>query len=151
MSALPKPKPKHTPFHLEPGSGVQLATYSLIRAVYNDRLDQARDILAASPEQINLQEPFAGLTALHIAIFRQNEEIVTLLANHPRCDLTLKDNFQRTAADMLVYTANSTIFGTVMRCAYPKQERIWSNDAYDEGKAAMRVVPLTPSSYKFKC
>lgn len=128
MSAQPKPKPKRTPFHLEPDSGAQLATYSLIRAVYNDRITQARDILKANPEQINLQEPFAGLTALHIAIFRQNEEIVTLLAEHPRCDITLKDNFQRTAADMLVYTDKPAIFDIVMRRAYPELERVWSNE-----------------------
>lgn len=115
MSALPKPKLKSTPFHLDPDSGVQLATYPLIRAVYNDRLDQARDILKASPEQINSQEPFAGLTALHIAIFRQNEEMVALLANHPSCDFTIKDNFQRTAADMLIYTQSTEIFNLVER------------------------------------
>lgn len=126
MSAKPKPKPKRTPFHLEPDSGAQLATYSLIRAVYNDRFEQARDILKANPEQINLQEPFAGLTALHIAIFRQNEEMVALLANHPRCDLTLKDNFRRTAADMLVYTAKTAIFDVVMWRTFPEQELTWS-------------------------
>ena len=142
MSALPKPKPKRTPFHLEPGSGAQLATYSLIRAVYNDRLDQARDILKASPEQINNQEPFAGLTALHIAIFRQNEEMVVLLANHPRCDLTLKDNFQRTAADMLVYTAKQTIFDIVVRYAHPQQERAWNYGGSYESGPSGTVVPI---------
>ena len=118
MSAQPKPKPKRTLFHLEPDSGAQLATYSLIRAVYNDRFDQARDILKANPEQINLQEPFAGLTALHIAIFRQNEESVKLLANHPRCDVALRDNFQRTVADILLYTAKPAIFEVIMDRIY---------------------------------
>lgn len=132
MSALPKLKPKRTPFHLEPDGGAQLATYSLIRAVYNDRFDQARDILKANPEQINLQEPFAGLTALHIAIFRQNEDIVKLLADHPRCDITLKDNFQRTAADMLVYTANTAVFDTVMYRAHLEQEGDWNDILLDK-------------------
>jgi len=144
MSALPKPKPKpkRTPFNLEPGSGVQLATYSLIRAVYNNRLEQARDILAASPEQINLQEPFAGLTALHIAIFRQNEDMVALLANHPRCDLTLKDNFQRTAAGMLIYTAKPAIFDVVMRRSYPEQEREWTSLIIGDGLGSVSVISL---------
>jgi len=144
MSALPKPKPKRTPFHLEPDDGVQLATYSLIRAVYNDRIEQARDILGASPEQINLQEPFAGLTALHIAIFRQNVDIVKLLAEHPRCDLTLKDNFQRSAIDMLIYTANRAIFDTLMRRAYPEQERALESGDFRQKTAAGTVVQMRP-------
>lgn len=144
MSAHPKPKPKRTPFHLEPDSGAQLATYSLIRAVYNDRFEQARDILKANPEQINLQEPFAGLTALHIAIFRQNEDIVTLLAEHPRCDIAIKDNFQRTAADMLVYTANQAVFDTVMCRAYTDQERAWLEEASGESVVSRVVLPLRP-------
>jgi len=138
MSALPKPKPRRTPFHLEPDSGAQLATYSLIRAVYNDRFEQARDILKANPEQINLQESFAGLTALHVAIFRQNEEIVKLLANHPRCDIALKDNFQRTAADMLVYTAKSAIFDAVMRRSY--DEQLWNNDKHQSSLPEVGAV-----------
>lgn len=142
MSAKSKLKPKRTPFHLEPGSGVHLATYSLIRAVYNDRFAQARDILAVSPDQVNSQEPFAGLTALHIAIFRQNEDMVTLLANHPQCDIALKDNFGRTAADMLVYTANPAIFDTVMRRAYSDQERSWEQENFEQGIASGTIVPL---------
>lgn len=127
---------------------MQLATYSLIRAVYNDRFDQARDILKANPEQINLQEPFAGLTALHIAIFRHNEEIVKLLAEHPRCDIGLKDNFQRTALDMMVYTTNQAIFDTVMQRAYTEQERAWAGETFKHGATPENIISLSSHSDK---
>lgn len=144
MSGQPKPKPKLTPFHLEPDSGQGLAAYALIRAVYMDRLDEARAILEADPGQINTQDPFAGLTPLHIAIFRQNAEMVKLLAEHPRCDLRIGDNFQRTAADMLIYTADKAIFETIMRRADPEQERAWADEVSERRIASGNVVPLRP-------
>lgn len=150
MSAASKLKlsRKKAPLHLEPDSGAGLATYSLIRAVYMDKIDEARAILKANPDQLNSQEPFAGLTALHIAVFRQNERMVALLSDHPECDITLQDNFQRTAPDMLVYTANHAIFDTVMRRAYHDQERAWINEAFEDGRASGKIVPLRPDDRK---
>lgn len=114
MSALPQPKLRQTPLHLEPDDGHELARYPLIRAVYMDRLDQARAILAADPEQINVQQPFAGLTPLHIAIFRQNNEMVRLLTEHSRIEFSRTDNFGRMPTDMLKYVSDASVFETVM-------------------------------------
>lgn len=145
MSAEAKRKVaiKPTPFHLEPDDGLGLGVYPLIRAAYHDKLEQARDILKADPDQINTQDPYAGLSPLHIAIFRQNGEMVRLFTDSPRCDVSLKDNFQRAAADMLVYTSDPIIFDPVMRCAYPEQERQWAAASEDE-KGAGTVVSFKP-------
>jgi ankyrin repeat protein len=115
MSAQPKPQTASRPFHLGADGGEGLATYPLIRAVYIDRVDEARAILKADPKQINSLDPFAGLTPLHIAIFRQSEEMVGLLSAHPQCNFSLKDNFGRTASDMLIYTKNQAIFDLTIR------------------------------------
>lgn len=142
MSAKPKPKPRSLPTHLMPDSGSRLATYPLLRAVYMDETDRARAILAADPQQVNLQDPFAGLTALHIAIFRQNLDTVRLLAGHPECNTTIRDNFGRTASDMLAYTSSRVIFDLVTRRAAPEIERSWLEEAFDLGRATRRIVPI---------
>lgn len=105
-----------------PQGGAKLSTYSLLRAVYMDKVEEAKVILAANADQINLGDPFAGLTPLHVAIFRQNEETVALLVDHPRCDVWQKDNFGRAAVDMLIYTANRAIFEKMMKRAHPQEE-----------------------------
>ncbi len=145
MSLAPKPKPKsgakNILSHLS-DRGASTKKYSLIRAVYNDRNEQAEKILKADPDQISLQDPFAGLTALHIAIFRQNERLVTLLAAHPSCNLTLKDNFGRIPADMLIYTTNWNIFHTVMTATHPEKMRTLEEDDFEEGLKSGKIVPL---------
>lgn len=61
------------------GRGLDLKRYQLLLAVYYDRFEQAQAILETDPDQLNLQDPYGGLTALHIAIFRQNPTMVQLL------------------------------------------------------------------------
>ena len=122
-----QPKPKNTVrasafARFDPEGGGKLSAYSLLRAVYMDKVKEADAILKANPEQINMGDPYASLTPLHVAIFRQNVEAVALLVNHPRCDVWQKDNFGRAPVDMLVYTANREIFDLVMERAYPKDE-----------------------------
>ncbi|PWE55001.1 hypothetical protein DEM27_16220 [Metarhizobium album] len=102
----------------DPMGGGKLSAYSLLRAVYMDQVREAEAVLRASPEQINLGDPYANLTPLHVAIFRQNREIVALLVNHPRCDVWQKDNFGRTAVDMLVYTKEKQIFESIINKSY---------------------------------
>lgn len=109
----------------DPEGGAMLSSYTLLRAIYMDKVKEAEVILKASPEQINKGDPYASLTPLHVAIFRQNVEAVALLVNHPRCDVWQKDNFGRAAVDMLVYTANREIFEMVMRRAYHNQDNSW--------------------------
>lgn len=125
-----------------PQGGALLSTYSLLRAVYMDKVEEAKTILAANADQINLGDPFAGLTPLHVAIFRQNEETVTLLVDHPRCDIWQKDNFGRAPVDMLVYTASRGIFERVMKRAYPEEERAWKDSAeYGTMKNVILTLP----------
>lgn len=138
MSASAKPQPKRgKPYHQKPLGGERLATYSLIRAVYFDDLKLAREILAADPDQVNRPDPYAGLTPLHIAIFRQNMKTMKLLCDHPNCNPHQKDNFDRTAVDMLVYTTDEGAFDLVMRRAYPDFRR-------NPGGETAKIIQLKP-------
>lgn len=94
--------------------------YPLIVATYYERLDQARKILEEDPAQIRDRDPFAGLTALHIAIFRENLPLVRLLAHHPNADLRAADNFGRRPVDMCIYTSIGEIFDLVLSASYPR-------------------------------
>lgn len=101
------------------GRGAKTAPLSLLEAVYFDRTERAKAIIEADPGQINQQDPFAGLTPLHVAVFRQNVEIVRMLVAHPRSDLSLADSFNRRAIDMCAYTGNEEIFRLVAQRTFP--------------------------------
>jgi len=124
--------------------GADLKTFSLLLAVYNDQFEAAKAILKADPAQLNSQDPYAGLTALHIAIFRQNPKTVRLLLEQDGIDVNIKDGFQRRPVDMLDYTINQEIFDMVMDATYPDEMRALEDEAYDEGRADNSVVPLKP-------
>ncbi|MBB4305117.1 hypothetical protein GGD81_004185 [Rhodobium orientis] len=119
-------------------SGERTAKLSLISAVYYDRTTQASDIIESDPDQINLQDPFAGLTALHIAIFRQNATIVERIAKHPVTRIELEDKFGRRAIDMCVYTQNEAIFRAVFERTF-RTEMI-ALDVGDSGP----IIPFRP-------
>jgi hypothetical protein len=121
--------------------GSDLKTYSLLLAVYYDEFEKAQVLLKSDPGQLNLQDPYAGLTALHIAIFRQNPKIVNLSLEQDGIDVKIKDSFQRRPVDMLDYTVNQEIFDMVMDASYPDEMRALEDEAYDEGRADNSVVP----------
>lgn len=122
MSVQPKDKMQRKLGYFE-DSGTDKKKLSLLRMAYFNATEKAKDIIKTDPDQINYQDPHAGLTTLHIAIFRQNVELVEILANHPRTKMELKDNFGRRSVDMLDYTINQKIFDAVMKAAYPEQIR----------------------------
>lgn len=125
-------------------SGENRKKYALITAVYYERVEIAKALVLSDPDQINVQDPHSGLTPLHIAIFRQNRELVQLLAPHRQCDPMIRDAFNRRAVDMLDYTSDQFIFETVMDAAYPDALRELQDEAYDEAKATGRIVPFKP-------
>lgn len=127
-------------------SGVDRKAYALILAAYNDNTETAEKIIAADPDQISRQDPYARLTALHIAIFRQNERLVERLTAHPQTDIRLKDGFGRRPADMLDYTTNQRIFEMVIAATYPDQMRALEDEAYEEALHNKTVVPLKPKN-----
>lgn len=124
--------------------GSDLKQYSLLLAAYHDEYDKAAAILKSDSDQLNVQDPYAGLTALHIAIFRQNPKIVNLLLEQDGIDVKIKDGFQRRPVDMLDYTVNQEIFEMVMDATYPDEMRALEDEGYDEGRADSSVVPLKP-------
>ena len=77
--------------------------YKLIRATYFNKTKTALELIENDPEQINRRDPYGGLTALHIAVFRQNEDIVRAVIQHPQHTSSIKDVFGRRAYDMLIY------------------------------------------------
>ncbi len=119
MIAAPKPK---TPARrsLFPTTGSRHKRLPLLEAVYYNRTEQALAIIEADPAQINLQDPFAGLSPLHVAVFRQNLQIVVALTRHPITDIGLADRFGRKAIDMCLYTLNDDIFQAVAARTYQK-------------------------------
>lgn len=105
---------------LFPGSGAQTAKLSLFQAIFFERTDPALKIIETDPEQINLQEPFAALTSLHLAIFRQNVLVVQAICRHPITSIHLEDRFGRKPIDMCLYTRNDQIFSAVLERSYRK-------------------------------
>lgn len=124
--------------------GSDLKRYQLLLAVYYDRLEQAQAILETDPDQLNLQDPYGGLTALHIAIFRQNPKMVRLLLGRREIDAQLADNFNRRAVDMLDYTVNQEIFEAVIEATYPDEMRGLEEEMFEEGVTDRTIVPLKP-------
>ncbi|PCJ75193.1 MAG: hypothetical protein COA53_07745 [Rhodobacteraceae bacterium] len=147
MSIKPKPIMTNKLAYFE-DRGSDLKQYSLLLAAYHDEYDKAVAILKSGSDQLNVQDPYAGLTALHIAIFRQNPKIVSLLLEQDGIDIKVKDGFQRRPVDMLDYTVNQEIFEMVMDATYPDEMRALEDEAYDEGRADSSVVPLKPKGPK---
>jgi len=119
MSARPKKQQAYRA-SLFSDSGDQTKKLSLFNAVFYDRTSEAQEIIKAAPDQINLQESFAALTSLHLAIFRQNVHIVRDICQHPVTQINLEDRFGRRAIDMCVYTINAEIFTLVSNRSFQK-------------------------------
>ncbi len=143
MAIKPKPIVKRKLSYFEDqGSG--LKKYPLLRAVYFDDTQRAIRILAEDPDQLNLPDPFGGLTATHIAIFRENKTLVELFAKHPLYKPQIKDNFGRRAVDMLDYTINQQIFNAIIEVTYPDEIRSLEDETYERGMSDGSVIPLKP-------
>lgn len=139
MSLAPVPKGRSRS-SLFSDSGESTAKLSLIQAVFYDRTRTASEIIKTDPDQINLQDPFAGLTSLHIAIFRQNLAIVEQITAHPVTKIDVKDRFDRRAIDMCIYTASNDIFQLVFERTY--RSELLELDVGRDGS----VVPFDPGS-----
>jgi ankyrin repeat protein len=139
MSIQPKEKMTRKLGYFE-DSGTDKKKYSLISAAYYDRTDTAKELIKSDPDQIYAQDPHSGLTALHIAVFRQNVELIEILSKHPRSDLSLKDAFGRRVVDMLEYTTNQQINDLIMEATYPDLMR----DLKADDESENNVVTLRP-------
>ncbi len=117
MSIEPKKKMTRRLGYFE-DSGIDRKKYALLIAAYRDDTETAKALIKSDPEQINRQDPHSGLTALHISIFRQNRELVGILAKHPQTKMDVKDNFKRRLVDMLDYTTDQEIFEAVMAASF---------------------------------
>ena len=112
MAALPKPKTSRARA-LFSDTGERTAKLSLFQEVFYDRTERALKIIETDPDQINLVDPFAGLTSLHVAIFRQNVDVVEAITAHPIADLEIRDKFERRPIDMCIYAQNDRIYSAV--------------------------------------
>jgi len=143
MSLAPQRKVKKMLQYFE-DDGPSTLTYPLLHAVFHERVEKAEQVIAADPNQLNSQDPFAGLTPLHIAIFRENRYLVNLIEKHPTTDFKLKDNFNRRAVDMLDYTADQTIFELIMDKTYPDLMRALESAEYEIGLSSAIIKPFKP-------
>ena len=141
MPAKPKPNLSARLAYFE-DSGSQTKHYPLMMAVYYDDFEKAKAVLESDPGQLNLQEPYARLTALHVAIFRKNVDIVRLLLSQTEVDLSLKDAFQRRIIDMLDYSINQEVFGLVLDAVYSSE--LHSLENRDDSQQYSTVVALKP-------
>lgn len=126
--------------------GSDAKNYPLLLAVYCDDYEKAKAVLEADPGQLNLQDPYAGLTALHIGIFRQNLQIVQLLLAQPGIQVMLKDVFGRRPVDMLDYTVNQQIFEVVMEATFAKELNLLQSSSGRQAnkKKILRFKPKGP-------
>lgn len=143
MIAKPQPKPTR-PLSFLSDSGTSSAKLDLLATVYRDQTETALQLIASDPDQINEQDPYTGLTSLHIAIFRQNRDVVERLVHHRQTDLKRRDNFGRSIVDMLDYTADQMIFDWVIEAFYPEQVRSLDDESYEQGRSSGTIVPLNP-------
>lgn len=143
MSIKPREKMPRKLGYFE-DSGTDRKKFALLLAAYHNRTETALKLIETDPDQINRQDPHSGLTALHIAIFRQNRVLVERLAGHPKTDVHLKDAFDRKAVDMLDYTADQVIFETMMDVTYPDEMLELEDEGPDDEPPAGSVVPLRP-------
>ncbi len=126
------------------GRGADPKIYGLLRAAYNDETQKAIAIIKTDPQQLNIRDPYAGLTPLHIAIFRCNFEIVQAIVQHPEADLALKDNFRRAPADMLDYIADHRLFELVMDACFADEMRALLDEGFERGTSDGSVIPFKP-------
>lgn len=125
-------------------SGIDIKQYALIRAAYFDQTEKALELIENDPEQVERQDPHSGLTALHIAVFRSNRELVERLAQHPKSNLRLKDNFGRRAVDMLDYTTDEFIFDTVIQATYPDIAHELEESGLQKEEPQENVISIRP-------
>ena len=143
MSAKPEKAKERLLGYFE-DSGVDYKRYSLIRATYYEDNRRAQNLVETDPQQINRQDPYAGLTPLHIAVFRQNRFLVQVIGNHPETDFHIRDNFNRKAVDMLDYTSDQVIFELIMDKTYPDQMRSLEDEAYENALKSGQITPFRP-------
>jgi len=122
--------------------GRDLKAYSLIMAVYYENLQLTQSILKSEPDQINSQEPYADMSPIHVAIFRQNLEIVETLLKVPNIKLHQKDNFGREPIDMLDYTINQAIFESVLAATYPNEMNDLVVQISEETESDLKIIPF---------
>ncbi len=125
-------------------SGPTRQKYPLIMAVYHNATDLAEKLIREDPAQINDQDPYAGLSPLHIAIFRQNVRIIGILLKQPTINLRLRDSFGRRAQDFLDYTVDPEIHRLITNACYPDAIRRLEDEALDQAIAEGKIVRWKP-------
>lgn len=82
-----------------------------LEAVSRGDTERVRALLQDPKVNVNYAEPTQGFTALHIAAARNAGAIVRLLIASGKCDVSLKDKEDRTAARLAVILADNPVIG----------------------------------------
>ena len=86
---------------------------NIIRGAYTNNVEEVASALAASPEAIGQLDPETGGTALHVAIYRGNVDIVRFILEHANPDLSARDRLGRDAVHIAVESGHPVI-GTMI-------------------------------------
>lgn len=122
---------------------------NIIRGATNNDLDEVKRALEADPNCINETEPNVGVTALHIAAFDGNYEMVDFLCDQPCIDIHKEDNLGRSPQWAAYIIGRNDIEMRIMRDMAAELDRILDAEeaeyevSMDEGKiTTFRHVPL---------
>ena len=118
---------------------------NIIRGATNHDLDEIRRALAENPDCINETEPNVGVTALHIAAFDGNYEIVDFLCDQPGVDVHAEDNLGRTPWWAAYIVGREDIHIRILKDMAAEMEQLLAEDETEESSNVMRFRPRSPS------
>lgn len=115
---------------------------NIIRGATNHDLDEIKRALEANPDCINETEPNVGVTALHIAAFDGNFEVVEFLCGQEGVDITLPDNLGRTASTAAHMVGRDDIYQRIRQVIAADIERFLDEEEIEESSG--NVTPFRP-------
>ena len=119
---------------------------NIIRGAANNDLNEIKCALEADPSCINETEPNVGVTALHIAAFDGNYEIVDFLCDQPGIDIHIEDNLGRSPQWAAYIIGRNDIEMRIARDMAAEMDRILdAEEAENEAsKDQGNVTPFRP-------
>lgn len=104
---------------------------SLFRAIEAGDTTLAIRLIESGTCDLNERDRSIGLTPLHLAVYQSNLAVVQALVGKPQTNYSVKDNYGRSAVDMLEYCRDREVTRVLLEAAYPTTLR-------DGG---LRIVP----------
>lgn len=116
---------------------------NIIRGATNADLDEIQRALSLNPDCINEVDNNIGVTALHIAAFDGNYDIVDFLCDQPGIDIAVFDKFGRTAYWAAHIIGRDDIVERIMRDTNARLKIMLEHDE-DDNVTPFRPKPPSP-------